>query len=347
VAAVSAYPRIVMFAADPPVRRGAPLSPLAGAALALVGDGATPADLAERFEEVGAGVDAGRATTLLAELARLGLVRVARHNGDGRFHVVTSLGRQVLAGTLVADAGAAERLSELERLRTDLLATIAHELRTPLTAVRTCVSVLRDPDTAPSDVELETLLSTIERNADRMQRVVGDILEIARFRTGEIVLQLRPFDAAELARGAVASVAPLAGQRHQVIDLDVPGVAVRVFGDHRRLEQALVNLISNAVKYGPAESRIRVGVRAIDGSVAWTVGDDGPGIPLDEQPHLFERFFVGRNDRHGAARGVGLGLPTALAIAQAHGGRIDVDSAPGRGSVFSVVVPAEGPPDAE
>jgi signal transduction histidine kinase len=77
------------------------------------------------------------------------------------------------------------------------------------------------------------------------------------------------------------------------------------------------------------------------------VGDDGPGIPLDEQPHLFERFFVGRNDRHGAARGVGLGLPTALAIAQAHGGRIDVDSAPGRGSVFSVVVPAEGPPDAE
>jgi signal transduction histidine kinase len=334
-----------MFTHDPPRRRGAVPSPLAGAALALVADGATPADLAERFTEAGAAVDAAGTSALLHELAGLGLARIARHNGDDRFHVLTSLGRQMLDGSLSADAGVVERLAELERLRSDLLSTIAHELRTPLTAVRTCVGVLRDPATTPSPAEIDTLLGTIERNADRMQRVVGDILEIARFRTGEVVLQLRSFDAAAMARGAVASVAPLAAERGQVIDLDVPRLSVRVFGDHRRLESALVNLISNAVKYGPAGGTIVVRVRPVRRSVAWTVIDQGPGIPAEEQPHLFERFFVGRNDRDGSGRGVGLGLPTALAIAQAHGGTIDVSSAPGNGSVFSIVVPVEGPQD--
>jgi signal transduction histidine kinase len=207
--------------------------------------------------------------------------------------------------------------------------------------------VLRDPETAPSALEVDTLLGTIERNADRMQRVVGDILEIARFRTGEVVLQLRRFDASAMARGAVASVEPLAAQRDQAIKVDVPSAPVRAFGDHRRLEQALVNLISNAVKYGPEGGTITVRVRSVGTSVAWTVTDQGPGIPVNEQPHLFERFFVGQNDRKGSGRGVGLGLPTALAIAQAHGGGIDVTSVPGYGSVFSIVVPVEGPPDTD
>ena len=298
------YPRVVMFGHDPLSQASASPSPLAGAALALIADGATPADLAERFAEAGATVEAIEVSVLLGELAGLGLVRIARHNGDLRFHVLTSLGRQVLGGSLGTDAGVVEHLAELERLRTDLLSTIAHELRTPLTAIRTCVGVLRDPATSPSPAEIDTLLDTIERNADRMQRVVGDILEIARFRTGQIFLQLRPFDASALAREAVASLTPLAAKRGQAIELDVPGAPVQVFGDHRRLEQALVNLISNAVKYGPEGGTIAVRVRQVARSVAWTVADQGPGIPFDEQPHLFERFFVGQNDRSGGgARG--------------------------------------------
>lgn len=342
-----AYAPAVMFSPEPSSGLGSIPSPLAGAALGLIHDGATPADLAERFAAAGAIVDGLQASAVLADLARLGLVRVARHNGDDRFHVLTSLGHQVLGGTLGADAGVVAHMAELERLRTDLLSTIAHELRTPLTAIRTCVGVLRDPAASPTDDELATLLGTIERNADRMQRVVGDILEIARFRTGEVVLQLRRFDAAELAKGAVASVAPIAANRRQEIELDLPSGPIRVYGDHRRLEQALVNLVSNAVKYSPAGGHIIVKVAAVGHAVAWSVRDDGPGIPADEQPHLFERFFVGRNDRAGAARGVGLGLPTALAIAQAHGGRIDVLSVPSQGSMFSLVVPADGPPDVE
>ena len=334
-----------MFTHPSPEQGGTSPSPLTGAALALVADGATAADLAERFAGAGATVEPARAAAVLGELAGLGLVRIARHDGDDRLHVLTTLGRQMLSGTLGSDAGLGERLAELERLRSEFLSTIAHELRTPLTAIRTCVSVLRDQATDPSPAEIDTLLGTIERNADRMQRVVGDILEIARFRTGEIVLQLRPFDASTMARGAVASIAPLAAQRGQAIELDVPAPPVRVFGDRRRLEQALVNLISNAVKYGPENGTISVRVRLVGRAVAWTVADEGPGIPAGEQAHLFERFYVGQSSREGGGRGVGLGLPTALAIAQAHGGTIDVTSAPGYGSVFSIVVPADGPPD--
>lgn len=342
-----AYPRVVMYATEPRDNKIAPPSPLAGAALALIGDGVTARGLAERLGAAGAHVEAAVAAGILAELAALGLVRVARGDSDDRVRVLTSLGRAMTGSApgIGADAGIRARLAELERLRTDLLSTIAHELRTPLTAVRTCVGVLRGPDTNPSPEEMEALLSTIERNADRMQRVVGDILEIARFRTGEVVLQLRRFDAMELARGAIASVTPLASRRQQVVELDGPAAPIRVYGDHRRLEQAIVNFLSNAVKYGPSGGRILVRVRAVGHSVTWAVHDDGPGIPPDERPRLFERFFVGRNDHD--THGVGLGLPTALAIAQAHGGRIDVQSTPGRGSTFTLVVPADGPPDSD
>lgn len=342
-----AYAPIVKYGGDRPVSTETAPSPLVGSALALVGDGATPGNLVARFAAAGARLDEERAAAILADLAGLGLVRVARHNGDGHVHVLTTLGRQVRDAGVGASAEINLHLAELERLRTDLLSTIAHELRTPLTAVRTCVGILRDPETTPTAEERATLLATIERNADRMQRVVGDILEIARFRTGAVVLQLRRFDATELAGGAIASVAPIASRRGQAIELEAPPAPVRVYGDHRRLEQALVNLVSNAVKYGPGGGRISVRVAAAGDAVGWAVRDDGPGIPLDEQPHLFERFFVGRNDRDGTVRGVGLGLPTALAIAQAHGGRIDVLSAPGRGSTFTLVVPADGPHEAD
>lgn len=320
---------------------------LASAALRLLGDSTSARTLVLRFAAEGATVDEADAGAILAELAALGLVRVARADGAASVHVLTSLGRQFVDTGTVIDPGVATQLGDLEHLRTDLLSTIAHELRTPLTAVRTCVGILRDPGATPTDAERAKLLATIERNAGRMQQVVGDILEIARFRTGEIVLQLRGFDAVELARGAIASVDPLAAARAQTITLAAPASGIRVFGDHRRLEQALINLIANAVKYGYRTGRIDVATRVHGGMVTWSVRDDGPGIAEADRPHLFERFFVGPNDRDGVARGVGLGLPTALAIAQAHGGQIDVDTAVGEGSTFSLSVPIAGPAGAD
>jgi signal transduction histidine kinase len=315
------------------------LSPLAVASLGLVGDGASPTDLAARFAAVGAAVNAAIAEGVLEELARLGLVRIGRKRTDQPTFVLTSLGQQRLASMAGGRGDEAELLRELERMRTDFLSTIAHELRTPLTAVRTSVGILRDARSDPSPDQRSALLETIERNADRMQRLVGDILDLTRYRDGRVQLQLRRFDAVELARAAVASFPPT----DRPVQLDIPAARVPVFGDRRRLEQALVNLLSNARRYSPADAPVSVSVGERDGIVRWSVKDRGVGIPAADQARLFERFFVGRSDRSGPGDGVGLGLPIALAIVQAHGGRIDVESDPGLGSTFTMSVPATGP----
>jgi signal transduction histidine kinase len=319
--------------------------PLAAAALALLGEGGSAAAVAERFTALGARLDDGVADDLLTELLDLGLVRVARTEHGGSWFVPTPLGSQAVAGGIAGPPSVA--LGDLETLRTELLSTIAHEMRTPLTAVRTSVGLLRDPASEPTDEQRETLLATIERNADRMQRIVGDILDLARFRAGSIRLQLRRFDACDLARAVLASIQPLADHDRQRLVLRGCDGETAVFGDRRRLEQALLNLVSNARRFSARGGEVRVAVAADGELVRWRVEDDGPGVPVEDQARLFERFFVGRSDRHAALEGVGLGLPTALAIAQAHGGTIDVESEVGRGSAFTLVVPIDGPAEAD
>lgn len=318
-------------------------SPLLLPVLASIGAGATASEVEERLAAAGATLSSGTAADVLAELSRLGLVRVTQSGAEGHRFVATSIGQRRLDDGLLGARSEAERLAELEELRTDLLSTIAHELRTPLTAVRTSIGLLQDADHPPDAEQRKTLLDTIDRNALRMQRLVGDILDLARFRAGSIQLQLRRFDANELAVVAVTSIAPLAEAAGQRIDLVIGDGPVWVFGDYRRLEQALINLISNAQKFSPKGAVVAVDVAASDGNVSWKVADHGPGISAEDQARLFERFFVGPSDRPSGGQGVGLGLPTALAIAQAHGGSIEVDSRLGEGSTFELVVPAQGP----
>ena len=317
-----------------------PRSVLATAAQTLVRDGVTAPGLVERFAELGATIDLDTADALLDELAALGLVRVARGTGTERVRILTSLGQRTAADGGTAGA-TTDLLRDLERMRTDLLSTIAHELRTPLTVVRTSVGLLRDPETHPSADQHEALLATIERNADRMQRLVDDSLDLTRFRAGNVHLQLRRFDAVELARSVIAARAAIGVADR--LRLDAPGTPVWVFGDRRRLDQALDNLVSNALKYSPDAEPVVVTVAAAGDEVRWTVTDQGVGIPDEDRARLFERFFVGRSDRSAARDGVGLGLPIVLAVVGAHDGHIDVDSEPGRGSRFTIVVPAAGP----
>jgi len=317
-------------------------SPLAVAALALVKDGATVADLEGRFEEEGAEPRPGVVAGLLSELESLGLVRLAR-GGQAREYVLTSLGRRLVDHGDWSDASTP--LKDLERLRTDLLSTIAHELRTPITVMRTLTGLLLDPASRPTASQRRTMLETMERNADRMQHLIGEILDLARYRAGTIGLQLRQFDATELAESAVATIRPLAEGRNQTVDLQVPaGPGPRVFGDRPRLDRALLNLVANAQRFAPDGGRITVRVHDPgQDMIRWSVTDNGPGIPVEDQAHLFERFYVGTQDANGSNDGVGLGLPRALAIAQAHGGTIEVRSRPGDGSTFTLAVPVAGP----
>jgi signal transduction histidine kinase len=333
-------------AAMPPVRAASTVkaSPLLHAALVLVPPSATPAELERRFAASGASLGPHIAARLLDDLADLGLIRATQRTASGARFVATSLGTRYASEGLHGEAGIP--LAELENLRTDLLSTIAHELRTPLTAVRTSAGLLLDPASEPTDEQRRALLEAIQRNGERMQRLVGDILELSRFRSGSVSLQLRRFSANALADSAIAVVAPLALRRGQRVERShAPSGDHRVYGDHRRLEQALLNLVSNAERFAPDGGTISVSVEEHGLMTSWSATDDGPGIPEADRARLFERFFVGRNDRSGPREGIGLGLPTALAIAQAHGGTIEVRSEVGRGSTFTLVVPTSGPDD--
>lgn len=319
-------------------------SPLAVAALRLVGSGTTATELERRFAELGADLRADVADEILAELASLGLVSVGRGT-ETRSWVLSSLGRRLAARTDWDKAAAP--LKDLERMRTDLLSIIAHELRTPITVMRTLTGLLLDPASDPSDEQRRTMLETMERNADRMQHVIDEILDLARYRSGSIGLQLRPFDAVDVAESAVATITPLAEQREQSVRLIAPRRSgPRVFGDRPRLDRALLNLVANAQRFAPDGGHITIRLTApADGTIRWSVTDDGPGISAEDQARLFERFFVGRRAPSHPDEGVGLGLPRALAIAQAHGGTIEVRSRLGRGSTFTLLVPAAGPPE--
>ena len=311
--------------------------------VALLTEPMTATELASTVTSDGLEMSADRAEAILARASALGLARVAEYqDGDARY-VATSLGQRSAAALASADPELAVGLQELERLRSDLLATVGHELRTPLTAIRTSVGLLLDPGIVPSPDQRQQLLSTIGRSADRMQRLLTELLDLARLRSGRAELERAAFDARDVARDVAAAVEPMAAARSQRVRMELPERAVRMVGDRRRLEQALLNLVANAQKFSPAGAQIDLSLaRTDDGAVRWTVVDRGPGIGAEEQARLFERFFVGTSDGNVAGGGAGIGLPTALAIAQGHGGTIEVDSEVGRGSTFHLVIPAGG-----
>ena len=297
------------------------------------------AELVAVFAEGGVELTESRAGDLLGHATALGMARVAGHEGGQARYVATSLGQRA-ATSLVSGPELRVGLEELERLRSDLLATVGHELRTPLTAIRTSAGLLLDPALDPSADQRAQLLGTIARSADRMQQLLTELLDLARLRSGRVELERSRFDARAVARDVRTAVEPMAAARDQRITLDEPEQAVAVDGDRRRLEQALLNLAANAQKFSPPGADVRLRTRRDGDLVRWTVTDRGPGISPDEQARLFERFFVGTSDRHAAGGGAGIGLPTALAIAQAHGGTVEVESEVGAGSTFHLVVPA-------
>ena len=309
-------------------------------AVAMLDRPMLPAELADVARGAGLGISTDDAGDLLARAAELGLARVSGYDAGQTRYVATSLGERAAASLVAADPEFRMGLEELERLRTELLATVGHEMRTPLTAIRTSVGLLLDPALHPTADQRQQLLATIARSADRMQRLLAELLDLARLRAGRVEMEREPFDARELIGDVAAVVEPMAAARDQRIVVDLPARSLRVVGDRRRLEQAFLNLVANAQKFSPTGAEVALGVRAAArGHVRWWVTDHGPGIGAEDRARLFERFFVGASDQHATGGGTGIGLPTALAIAQAHGGTIEVESQVGRGSTFHLAVP--------
>ena len=231
----------------------------------------------------------------------------------------------------VDNALAARHESET-RVR-QFVADASHELRTPLAAVRGYAELVRrGGDASP---EVAHAIGRVESEAARMTTLVDDLLLLARLDSGR-PLDRAPVDLSRLVVDAVSD-ARVAGPEHHW-RLDLPAEPVTAPGDAARLHQVLANLLSNARTHTPPDTTVTTGLSTSDGEVVLTVTDDGPGIPEDLQPEIFERFARGDSSRSRAAGSTGLGLAIVAAVVQAHGGDVDVDSRPGR-TEFTVWLP--------
>lgn len=249
-------------------------------------------------------------------------------------------------GGLVAVFSDVTELRRLETLRRDFVANVSHELRTPIASIRATSETLRggalsDPEMAKEFVEI------IDRNAQRLHRLVEDLLDLSKIEAKELDLKIEPLDARAEAQAVVDLLRHAAEQRKSHVTVEAPG-GLWVKADPRALEQILTNLIDNAVKYGPPGTRVTVRARRSPDRkdrVVFEVADDGPGIDAAHVPRLFERFYRVDTGRSRALGGTGLGLAIVKHLAEALGGEASVESALGKGSVFRVDLPAskEGP----
>ena len=230
-----------------------------------------------------------------------------------------------------------ERLRKLDEARNQFLAIVSHELRTPLTSIVSFSELIKG-EAEGLTPEGAKFLDIIERNADRLHRLVGDLLMLDRLEAGALPLDLAPVSIADLAAEAVRSAAPAAAKQGIAIEVST-GEGPLVAGDHRRLMQVLDNLIANAVKFSHRNRRVRVTAGYADGQWRIDVTDTGIGIPPEEAGQLFSRFVRASNARTAGLPGTGLGLSVVKVLTEMHGGHVEVDSTLGRGSTFSVYLP--------
>jgi signal transduction histidine kinase len=241
-----------------------------------------------------------------------------------------------------------------EQLKDQFVSLISHELRTPLSSILGYLELVLDDDEVSLTDEQRSFLTTVERNAHRLQRLVGDLLFTAQVEAGRFTLQPEDVDLAAVVRAAEETARVGAAANGVTVAVDVPEGGLIVSGDPVRLGQACDNLVSNAVKFTPAGGEVTLRLSTawrIDGDVVDTrragaepvarleVSDTGIGIPAGEQSKLFTRFFRASTAQRNAVPGVGLGLTITKAITTAHGGRLDLRSAEGVGTTFTLTLP--------
>ena len=232
------------------------------------------------------------------------------------------------------------RAVEVARMKDEFVGMISHELRTPLSAIIGFLDLLQSDPRQPLSEEQQEFVAIIERNAQRLLNLVGDLLFTAQVESGRFPLDRAEVDVGELVRSAVASAGPHAQREGIEISAELAPDPVRILIDAGRIGQALDNLLSNAIKFTPRGGRVTASVRPVDGGVELSVRDTGIGIPEDEQGMLFTRFFRASTATNNAVPGVGLGLTITRAIVLAHGGTMDVTSEEGVGTEFRFVLPA-------
>lgn len=267
---------------------------------------------------------------------------IRRHDTGDERHILTSAApirdaTDTITGAVIVISDITE-LYRLERQKDEFLSIASHELKTPLTTLKLLTQLTHKRLVKAGALEADQT-RRMERAIGRMERLVNDLLDVSRIDSGRLALRRERFDLATLCR-EVAAEQMAATERP--IDLNLPDAAVDVEADPDRIGQVLTNLISNALKYSAERSAVTLRLAVVDNTVTVSIHDAGAGIPPEDLPHLFERFYrvPGVQVQSGSGVGLGLGLYISKEIVERHGGRMWVESAVGEGSTFSFTLPA-------
>ena len=269
----------------------------------------------------------------------------ARGRGSRVLSVYICPLREIAAG----EAGAMavfHDLTELRRAeeaRRRFLADVSHEMRTPVAGIRGVAEVLRS-GAAEDPSARDRFLSALEREADRLSSLLDNLLELERIDAGQLSLRLEPVHLRALAEEIAEELAHRTAQKKLTLTVDVPD-RMYVNADYVRIERVLLNLLDNAIKYSEEGGAVTISARQEGSRVRISVADTGIGIPEDDLPHVFDRFYRVDKARSRRMGGSGLGLAIVREIVEAHGGAVSAESKLGEGSVFSVELPAADPPE--
>ena len=305
-------------------------------------------------------IDDAKLATLARDDRQLQLLRAL---APGSLMIIPQVARERVVGVLVLAARQPGRYTEadlelaselgsrfalivenagLSRAREEFISTAIHEIKTPLAVIKTAVEVVERLPPPQREDRLPRLLARINRQVDRLTRLVSDVLEVSRLDVKRVVLARRPTDLAALVAQVVAEVQDVS-PRHQLVILRSDPVTLDI--DPDRIEQVLTNLLSNAVRYSPAGGEVDIEVRRGETDVQVSVRDRGIGIPKDKQGSIFERFYRAHaHTPYDHASSLGVGLYVSRELIQRHGGRMWFESTEGVGSTFGFTLPLTGGP---
>jgi len=235
------------------------------------------------------------------------------------------------------------RLRQLEGARQEFVANVSHELRTPLSLIESAAETLIDGG-KDDPAALGRFLSIIDKHARRLALLIDDLLLLSTMDSGGLKLDMQPLQFRGTVQDAIEDLQPRAQARNVTLENTIPGSIVAV-ADQERMRQVIVNLLDNAIKYGRVGGKTVIGGRVLpDGRIEISVVDDGPGIPKESHPRVFERFYRVDKARSREQGGTGLGLSIVKHVIQAHGGEVRLESEPGTGAAFIFWLPPAEPP---